>query len=236
MRASETDRALICPASLVLPRTPRERPEKTKRAANYGTLVHHWKETGETDPTWADPRDTLVLEKKLVLTGLDAQRGALWSGGEHEVTFEVHLPTGRAARYYGPREGADEWKAARGREYLTGTIDYLYDDGGVDDLKTGAWPVDPAESGQLLSYSLLPWLEAGAPLSWCKPVSITQWPKYTLAGFPVRSYHKAMGFDLMDHLDNLRSAATSDEVTPSDEGCRFCDCKPECPAWDGIEH
>jgi hypothetical protein len=233
VRASESDRTLICPASLVLPRTPRERSEKTNRAAAFGTLAHHWVETGETAGC-GDPRDVQLLEEKIVLSGIC--REDWWSDGRHEVSFAINLLTGEVLDYEDRGDGwqnRDDWKASfKGSEWLTGTIDYLYENGSVDDLKTGAWKVDPATSGQLRSYALYPWMRVGMPLDWRSTVSITSWPKYPKHAPPTREYHELTGFDLLDHLEDLRWAATHpDEVNPSDEGCRYCDAKPNCPAW-----
>lgn len=241
MRASETGRSIICPASLVLPRAPRPVSEKRERAAAWGTLCHHWKETGETDPPWADPRDTKCLEKKLVLSGVE--REDWWpvndSKAVHEFTFAIRL-NGEPKIHYleGDREHADFWKSGfSGPDWLTGTIDWLDACDGqtmawVDDLKTGHWPVDPATSAQLRSYALVPWLLAGSPMAWEGLVSITQWERYPLSGLPIRTYHSLSALDLMEHLDALRWAAEHpNEINPDDEACRFCECKPLCPAW-----
>lgn len=240
MRASESDRAVACPASLVLIRSARAPSERRDRAAAWGTLCHHWAETGETDPAWADPRDTKCLEKKLVLSGV--RREVYWTGGVHEVTFAINLTANEfppiVLRYEMMRNGLaeyptrDEWKAAfPAGEWLTGTIDYLEPDN-LDDLKTGRWPVDPATSKQLRSYALLPWIEAGMPIKWDIPVTITQWERYPLDGLPVRTTYILTGVDLLDHLEDLRwAAAHPEEVNATDDGCRFCACKPNCPAW-----
>jgi hypothetical protein len=232
VRGSETDRALICPASLVLPRVTRDRSAKTMGAANFGTLVHHWKETGQTDPPWADPSHVATLERKILLSGID--RLAFWDGGQHEATFALNLFTEEVREYDGPREGADEWKKgfAEDPQWLTGSIDYIFDDGSIDDLKTGSWPVEPKVAGQLGSYALLPWIKAGKPLDWKCVLSITAWPKYPLAALPVVSKVVASGFELMEHLDALKYAVEHPyDAVPSEEGCRWCDCKPLCPAW-----
>jgi hypothetical protein len=215
------------------------------RAADFGTLCHYWKETGDTEMPGADPRDIVCLEKKLLLSGI--RREDWWSGGEHEVTFAIHLETLEAMRYdeyvfacestKTPADKVktrDQWKEGfAGPEWLTGTIDYLYPDGRGDDLKTGRWPVDPATSKQLRSYALLPWLEAGRPIKgWNKEWTITTWQKYRLDGLPTREGHVLTGFELADHLEDLRWAATHpEEVNPGEDACRFCDCKPVCPAW-----
>ncbi len=237
MRASETDRTLICPASLVLPRTQRTRSEKTNRAAAFGTLAHHFVETGETDPEWGDPRDIQLLEEKILLSGIN--REDYWIGGRHEVTFAVQLISEQVLEYH-PEEheggfSRDEWKAMfNAPEWLTGTIDYLYDDGSVTDLKTGSWEVNPETSKQLRSYGLLPWLKAGKPLRWDRTLSIDTWKKYPKHALPTRSGVVVSGLELMDHLEDLKWAATHPgEVNPTDEACLFCDCKPNCPAWAG---
>lgn len=237
MRGSEAGRAVICPASLVLPRVPRTPSEKRARAANWGTLVHHWKETGQTDPSWADPRDTATLEKKLVLSGID--RETWWPSGEgrHEVTFALHLYN-HELRLYDEKLTAstrDTWKLGFGPKWLTGTIDWLGNAdptiGYVDDLKTGAWPVDVKTSAQLRAYSLVPWVAAGCPMAWDGIVSITAWPKYRLDGQPSRTSHWLGALDLLETLEDLRHAEENpQQVTPTDEGCKFCDCKPLCPA------
>lgn len=252
MRGSEAGRAIICPASLVLPRVPREPSERRDRAANFGTLVHHWKETGDESPPWADPRDTKTLLKKLVLTGVDREFWWPSDEGRHEVTFALHLPTLELRFHEGDKaldlmtthpDGSvtgvpdrDLWKKGFGNEWLTGTIDWLGNPaegvGYVDDLKTGSWPVDVKTSAQLRAYSLVPWVMAGQPLAWDGLVSITSWPKYKLSDPPKRTSHTLSALDLEETLVDLRHAYKHPEqVVPSEEGCKFCDCKPLCPAW-----
>ena len=170
-----------------------------------------------------------TLDKKLALSGIE--REFYWHGGDHEVTFAIHLETLRVWRYGPDLGGAKDWKAAFNAEWLTGTIDYLTPRR-VDDLKTGRWPVDPATSRQLRSYALLPWVEAGCPIGWDIEVSVTQWEKYPLHGLPRVSRYDLGGMDLMEHLEDLRWTRDHPaEVNPTSEGCMFCDCKPGCPAW-----
>jgi hypothetical protein len=226
MRCSGTDRALVCPASLVLPKTETPNPKRDKAAA-FGTAMHAWWETGDSD-------DDAVL-KKVLMSGV--RRRDYWPAtGEHEVSFAIHLPTAKAQRFEGPHDEADEWKAAFDPEYLTGTIDYLGRYRGrpwVDDLKTGTWPVDPRKANQLLSYLLLPWIEEGQPRGADYYRGILQYPRYPLAGLPERKGpHPVTGIRLMLHLENLRYAIdNTDEANPTRDGCWFCDSKPHCDAY-----
>jgi hypothetical protein len=152
------------------------------------------------------------------------------------VTFAINLVTEEILEYVDyivtGNLTADAWKKTFvGPEWLTGTIDYLYPDGSIDDLKTGRWPVDPETSGQLRSYMLFPWLRAGKPIKWSRFASITQWEKYPQHGLPRRTSAIIRGFGMMMHLEDLRYAVTHpDEVNPGDEQCRFCECRPNCPA------
>lgn len=213
---------------MVLPRT-REPNAKRDAAADYGTAMHAWAETGESD----DPR---VL-KKLMMSGV--RREDWWPEGKHEVTFAIHLPTARAERYSGKRKGVDKWKARHGAEWLTGTIDFLGTHKGrpwVCDLKTGSWPIDPVASRQIQSYLLLPWIEEGTPVREMYYRSVLQFPRYPLEGIPRRTglAHPVSGFSLRLHLDDLLwSVEHPGEVNPTEDGCRFCECKPACPAMKG---
>lgn len=227
MRASETERSLVCPASLLLPRYE-NRYEKAELAAGFGTLIHHWKETGETSPKWASERDIGALQRKLERSGV--RRETYWPAGwRHEVTFAIHLPTLKAKVYSGPRELADWWKkGAPPLEYLTGTIDgYLPASAPwgprVDDLKTGHWLPDVATAKQLRSYALLPWVEDGCPLLWECEVSFTHWEKYPLAGEPEVYRHTLDGLDMQEHVELLRDAAAHpDRVVVVDTVCGRC--------------
>ncbi len=236
MRASSSDRGVTCPASLELPVFARPMSESRQRALDWGTLVHSWKETGEMDPRFR-PADRLCLATKLERTGVT--REVYWPGGHHELTFAINLETA-SPLLHDPATGipADPWKSTFDpTKFLTGTIDWwnwnVDGDGDVlDDLKTGRWPVDAKTSRQLRSYALLPWVMAGRPDDYSILTSITQWPRYPMAGKPTRTFHALSGGDLEDHLDDLRWAvAHPNEVNPTEEGCRFCECKPGCPSW-----
>lgn len=230
---------MVCPASLVLPAPERERSESSQKAIDWGTLCHHWKETGDTSPIWASPADIKCLEKKLVMSGVEREDWWPPGPGRHEVTFAVELraiesdPDGALLMLHSAAVDKDAWK--RGFDpirFLTGTIDWL-DDGWVDDLKTGHWHVDEKSSKQLLSYSVVPWiLESMASPHWAGTVSITQWERYPLHGQPQRREHAVTGLDIYDHVQDLIYAADHPEETnPTDEGCKFCDCRPNCPEW-----
>lgn len=230
MRASESDRVVTCPASAFLEKVERLRSESSQKAVDWGTLVHFWKETSDPMMPGAKTADLVCLEKKLFITGVTSEQW--WSGGEHEVSFSINLFNYGVVRYAGPRAGADDWKKQWDpKKYLTGTIDYLRPDR-LDDLKTGRWPVDPKTSKQLRSYAALPWIEAGHPDDWEYLVSITTWQRYPLDGLPHRDYAWVTGAEMKLHMADLRySALHPDETNPTDEGCKWCDCRPNCPDW-----
>lgn len=197
-----------------------------------GTLVHHYKETGEFvgDNLHPFPRPLrkeheehiATLERKLFMSGFE--REMWWPDGQgtHEVTFAFSPFTLELLEYQGDRGGADEWKASFAPlEYVTGTIDWLGRRGGrrwVDDLKTGAFPVDVETSKQLRTYAVVAWLLDGQPYDWECDVSITQWAKYPLAAEPVRTWHVLTGFDLREHVEDLKWALTHPEVKPVSYG------------------
>lgn len=191
--------------------------------------MHTWKETGEVSDR---------IEKKLLLSGVgDEDRERWWPApGQHEVTFSIKIDTGELI-FWGGVSGSDhdygytgdEWKKTFDpQKFLTGTIDYL-DGTHVDDLKTG-WPVDPKTSGQLRSYALVPWLLRKRPPSYRGLVSITHFPRYPLAARPTRTWATVTGAELALHLDELSWALSNPTIIkPSDDACRFCPSRPNCP-------
>jgi hypothetical protein len=192
-----------------------------------GTALHLWKETGIV---------TKEVAKKVETSGIDREQWWPTSGGgRHEVTFAIDL-FHEELTMYDPavyRETPDEWKKKFDPlRCLTGTIDWL-DGTHVDDLKTGDWPVVAEESKQLRSYALVPWLMRRKPKGYRAPVSITQWTWYPLGGEPVRNWDTVSGVELAQHLDDLRwSMEHPEEINKSDEGCKFCESRVHCPAWE----
>jgi hypothetical protein len=259
VRASESDRAVKCPGSLVQPRFDR-RVQKTEEAADWGTLAHYWKETGLIESPFPHPlrkwqgKDIETLDTKILLSGV--RREDYWptSSGEHEVSFAIRLEDGKLELYRGPRERAEQWKAKWHRlKYATGTIDWIdwgADDRwpSIDDLKTGHWPVDPAESLQHRTYGLVPWLAAGRPSKFWVGLTTTKWERYPLDGLPIRTpTHWSSALELECHLaDLLYAVKNTDEVNPEPISvgkwdpneplsvCAFCPCRPEYPGLDLI--
>lgn len=243
MRASGSDRIIACPASLHLPQIDRGSGD----AAEFGTLVHHWKETGETDPEWGKPGHIKTLEKKLVESGIDREMWWPKGHGTHEVTFGINLKNLSLVLYKHEkghdRSSPDLWKKTFakgvGLYALTGSIDWCFDGDDehlpwVDDLKTGNWPVEAEDNDQLKSYALVPWIKAGKPIKWECALSITQWKKYPLHGLPVRVGTKVTGLDLWEHVDRLIwSVEHPEEKNPSEDNCRFCNSQAACDAYEG---
>jgi hypothetical protein len=254
MRASETDRALVCPASLALPRTTFTR-QKTSEGGDFGRLLHHWKETGDAAPEWASDKDVKCLLKKLKQSG--TRREFYWvpGEGEHEVTFALNLDTTDFEVYQGPREGADEWKLKwEPGLYLTGTADWLHWGSAdtlpwVDDLKSSHWAPHPRDLKQLRSYLLVTWVADGMPTKWMGVVSVTQWERYPLGERPKRKSVELSGLDMAAHLEDLRYAVehpeevnvTLDVVNERGEieemsKCVFCSCREDLPQSSWLQN
>jgi hypothetical protein len=241
IRGSESERAVICPASLIRPRV-KTANEKRDKAAAWGTLCHYWKECGSVDMPGASKADVVCLSKKLVMSGI--VRDDWWpTDGEHEVTFAVNLITEEVLRFRGAKTEGDTWK----EQYypvpaiLTGTADWVATgkDGLViiDDLKTGRWPVSAKDNKQLLSYALPMWLEAGKPLvGWRLRLSITQWERYPLGGLPTLRKWDCGGLEMAAHLQDLRYAlANPGEANPHEDACKFCESKGDCAEYQESE-
>ncbi len=185
----------------------------------------------------ASPADIKCLDKKLEMSSI--ARDEWWppGQGEHEVAFAFHVYTNEVRWYRGDKVAGDEWKAGfyQWPEWISGTADWAYAAKGligVDDLKTGRWPVSAADNKQLMTYAMPFWLEQGMPLKCRLTLSITQWERYPLGGLPKRNWWPggAGGLDMMAHLQDLRWALEHPgEAAPDRETCMFCDCKNDCP-------
>lgn len=240
-RASETDRTLVCPGSLFLPREPESaKSEKALEAADWGTMVHLWKATGAIS---GRPNHEKLFLKRLKSTAI--YPSTYWpEGGRHEITAAYNCRTGEVAL---PPEGADDsWKLQLPPEFLPGTTDYLGSIMGepwVDDLKTGAWPPrGPNDSWQLKVYALCAWVLGGRDGGVYG--SITHWPRYPAGGLPQRSeivYYSHKQMVAIDTKIKLRywlfnkildqPQLLNEELVPGEEQCMFCPSKPYCPQW-----
>lgn len=195
----------------------------------------------------ASVKDIATLKKKLAQSG--TRREDYWdeSAGVHEYTFALNATTLELVAHDGPRDGADDWKKSFDyHTWVTGTIDW-YEAGTprIDDLKTGAFPVWAKDSRQLRTYALVPWVQAGCPFHWEIRVSITQWPRYPLGGQPQRHWHTLTGFDMTEHLDDVRWALAHPNevnVVPADEEsgklspCSGCECREPFPASSWMQN
>jgi PD-(D/E)XK nuclease superfamily len=179
-----------CAGSLVLPcvefRTP-EAIERARDAATWGTMVHHWKETGEI--RHEDKRTRTAFEKALELS--EVKRETYWPiDGEHEIEVSWRLDGSRRAVRGLPPKGEPGW--------MTGHIDYArywvnQINGNsilrINDLKTAkryydrwthqeVFQPDP-RSPQLMGYGLA--LAAADNFDGPVILDIVHWPKLPLS-------------------------------------------------------
>jgi hypothetical protein len=167
----------------VLPRSE-EKSERAVIAAEWGTGVHKWKETGE----FPEGRNGTTLRKKVKEAGVE--RDTYWVGGLHEVPLAYNVVTqeARALVLPLPLDKKDAWKGSFDDTWVTGTADYvglLFDAPWVDDLKTGR-RVDYLDYRYQQGFYALAWtLFQTGGLGEVRS-TITHWPKYPIPNKPRR--------------------------------------------------
>jgi hypothetical protein len=216
-----------CTGSLVIPGDD-IKSKNAQDGADWGHMVHKWKETGEI--VGRDKRSATALKKAIEVSGIDRlelwpPEGkhetslALWVGGEPEVYMGTPYVVGPGAEDYAGRDG-----------WVTGHEDFhwLLFDGTlwVDDLKTGKsypnplpglpgwrddlefgenrYPQDPW-SPQQRTYALI--LALHLRHTGPTAVSITHWPRLPLSerhAPPVRTWANYKHEDLLAHWKALR--------------------------------
>lgn len=214
--------------------------ERAVEAAAFGTLAHHWKETG--DP--GTGRLATTLKKKIKESGVD--RGELWPEGLHEVPVAYNVLTTEARALVLPVsfEAKTDWKASFGAEWVVGTLDFcgsLLGGPWVDDLKTGReahWTSYRAQQ----TFYLMAWTLFTEHQLVPGRSTITHWPRYPIAKKPLR-YGEVLDegnyLDFQVRLRNLWTEATrlkeikesGMDVTPrlnEGEQCVYCPSKLSC--------
>lgn len=238
VRASGLDLFLSCNGYLHLPEA-REHFEKAEEAAEWGTMVHTWAETGLV--AHKNKRTATSFRKRL--KALNLKPTDLWDAdGEHEVSVAYNWRYGYAIPFYGRGKEAAEWKASFNVDWITGTIDYIkYFDRGVndlpyvkvDDLKTGKWwDKDPIDSAQIAFYGMCAWKWYTCPVE----LGVTHWPRYPATSEPDQSTNwitPEMWEIFERKLQRSCENAMNPEFNPTEEHCRFCPGRNACLfAWD----
>lgn len=234
-RASQLDRTLQCPGHLTLPHT-REVSERALDAAEYGTMVHKWAETGEVVGKNSHVK---TFQKKLsVLETNGITRESLWPvSGYHEVTFAYNCVDGRLGVCWLKGEEAARAKLAYGDDWITGTADFVYiKDGlcGVNDLKTGMlFDSQPDELSQLYFY-LMCWTQYNGVTEkkdgW---LDVIHWPKYPLDSLPGREESRIPWLRLIKFENYIRKLHKEyrEGRAPFVLGaeCEYCPAQEACP-------
>lgn len=247
-RASELDRVLACGGSLVLPRSD-TRSQRAKTAADWGTYVHTWKETGVVvdDDQGQNRAFARRLRSKLKASGF--KREVVWPReGRHEVTLAFNVVT-REVKTPPPRQDAvsgqarvayiEAWKAAWGDEWVTGTLDYameIADFPWVDDLKTGRFAHPKDYEAQQAFYALAWSIHKYGDILPTRS-TITHWPIYPRDGKPVRrggvfdvAFLKGFHAKLLDLRDRVRHARGGGLLRLfAGDQCQYCPSSSVCP-------
>lgn len=236
MRASRLPLLTKCSGSAYLP-TDEEQSENARKAAEWGKMVHAWKETGEINGP--SKRIENAFRTAVAASGID--RLSLWpEGGKHEQ--------GLALSVDGSRQVQDNATPTPG--FITGTDDfqwYLLDDElWIDDLKTGKYYEDfetgsnlypqDVRSAQLRFYALA----VATLLSYTGRVhvSLLHWPRLPVKfrhAEPVRLWTEYTTDELNNYWTELEllyaEVATGRQgnynLNPGDH-CRFCPSRNYC--------
>lgn len=242
-RFSSIDRLLECAGGAVMQADGDEtKSEYTKTAADWGTMVHHWKETGEI--ITVNDRKNLppLFEKKLRESGV--RRDVWWPeslGILHETAVAVAPFEEYRMSDEGGRDEKDAWKKAHSDRFATGTCDgrwWMFDTLTIEDLKTGREVTYEQHQGQVTGYAL----GVARALDYRGPVSlmICHWPRYPVVGVPRRfgkvvEQDELLAFEkrlsrLRDDVLRGREAAEKMRLRTG-EHCLYCPSKRYCPEW-----
>jgi hypothetical protein len=221
-----------------------EKSEAAKVAADWGTMVHHWKATGEIKTVNGRENLPPLFMKKLRESSVEREQW--WpSTLTHEIAVAVN-PLRQYAEYRGA--DGDAWKRSFGADWCTGTVDgydWLFDSVlWVDDLKTGKEAPIEDHIEQLRFYAL----GLARVIDYRGPVhlTVTHWPRYPVIGTPQRTgvvmeQDELLDFEkrlaaLRDTILYLRDGGNvNDELNPGDKQCAWCPGRGGCPEYVKIE-
>lgn len=245
VRSSSLPLLMKCTGASVLP-CIEGKSEQAERAADWGTMVHHWAQTGEV--VGPDTRTQNAFKLAILQSGIS--RAEYWPDGVHEGPVSVSVDGSRQA----------SWDDTERDGWVTGHYDFrwwLFDELWVDDLKTGKfYPNPPAgveghhpglevganrypqdvRSPQLKTYALA--LTKLLGYQGRTNVTLTHWPRLPLVmrhSLPQRFYVKYevgeldehwRGLELMyqEHQHNRRALLGHEDeliLRPGDH-CKFC--------------
>ncbi len=236
-RASSLDRNFKCYGGEVLERGADTRSVSTKIAADWGTMVHHWVETGEVVAINARTNLVPLFKKKLEVTGV--RREQWWPhDAQHEVALAVKPFEAYAEMVAGTKVEKEAWKASLGPEWATGTMDgrwWMFDVLNVDDTKTGRWVSWEDYEEQQRFYAL----GTSRVLDYRGPVhaTLTHWPRYPVDNRPERfgrviEQDELLAFEkrlvgLRDGILRAREDREKLKLTAGDH-CVFCPARMNC--------
>ena len=222
--ASQLKTALVCPASLILPRSNKAYSENASKAADFGTKGHTYIETGEILPgmeAWAAKGD----------------RNKLYPAkGHHEVVGWYDPISKECGLKFPPADP----KLRRHRDYagipehcIVGTIDYHTElksgKWWIDDLKTGAKLFLPEPDSEQMYFGamVLNTVKRQPVIS-----TITWWPQYPLDQLPDRQKVEFQDKHLLvfrDKLDKMYDLYVKKVNTQKrNSGCLFCKSAGSC--------
>jgi hypothetical protein len=236
-RASSLDRLLNCYGGEIL-ETEELRTESTFIAADWGSMVHDWKETGEVKAFNGRTNLVPLFKKKLDVTGV--RREQWWPTTMiHELAMAIKPGEAYAQLLDGGKEEKEAWKAAFDFQWGTGTLDgydWMFDVLWIDDLKTGRFVTeeDYIEQRRFYALGLSRLLGYRGPVN----VTLTHWPRYPVPSLPSRFGRVVEADELDDFEKRLRklrddiSRAREDRgslvLNPGESQCGFCPSRKRC--------
>lgn len=230
---SRLERALRCPASTIWPDVD-PRSDALKKAGDFGTQAHTWKETGELAASWSPAQ-------KARFQALDRDR--YWPPSGHHEVILWYDPVTRDAGMQPPGDwlGPLDKFAGVPRSACFTIADYVsLDPAWNDDLKTGYMPTPPFQSPQLWLGGLVLSLLLSQP---SVLMSVTKIPRYPMTERPSRmtATTTAEGLKKFERriweayanylLAQDREQAGAEQETRAGDWCKWCMSKGLCDRW-----